>query len=98
MVSVKRSCAGSSLTPTSACRRSKARPDAEATQIYSEAYNTSPVAADFYQFMKTLETYKAPLGRDTTLILTTDSDLFKFIKRLDGGSGKPVTNAPAGQP
>ena len=75
--------------------------DAEATQIYSEAYNTSPAAADFYQFVKTLETYKATLGRDTTLILTTDSDLFKYIKKIDGGLPKPVapkTPAVPGSP
>jgi membrane protease subunit HflC len=44
--------------------------------------------------MKTLETSKATLGRDTTLILTTDSDLFKFIKKIDGGMKKMGT-APA---
>ncbi len=58
--------------------------DAEATQIYAQAYNTSPAAADFYQFVKTLETYKTVLGRDSTLILTTDSDLFKYLKKTDG--------------
>ncbi|MCE9520366.1 MAG: protease modulator HflC [Verrucomicrobia bacterium] len=68
--------------------------DAEATQIYAQAYNTSPVAADFYQFVKTLETYKATLGRDTTLILTTDSDLFKYVKKIDGGA----TKAPVAKP
>lgn len=68
--------------------------DAEATQIYSKAYNASPAAADFYQYMKTLETYKTTLGNDTTLILTTDSDLFKFIKRIDGGAAKPAPRPP----
>ena len=41
------------------------------------------LAADFYRFVKTLETYKATLGRDTTLILTTDSDLFRLLKSID---------------
>lgn len=58
--------------------------DAEATKIYAQAYATSPAAADFYQFVKTLETYKTALGRDATLILTTDSDLFKYLKKSDG--------------
>ncbi len=62
----------------------RGKADAEATHIYAQAYNTSPAAADFYQFIKTLETYKATLGRDTTVILTTDSDLFKYFKRTDG--------------
>jgi membrane protease subunit HflC len=68
--------------------------DAQATQIYAQAYNTSPAAADFYQFIKTLETYKSSLGRDTTLILSTDSDLFKYIKKIDGG----MTKTPVAKP
>lgn len=71
----------------------RGKADAEATSIYSEAYNKSPVAADFYQFMKTLETYKAILARDTTVVLTTESDLFKYLKRTDGGV--PTKAAPA---
>ena len=73
----------------------KGKADAEATDIYAKAYSTSPVAADFYQFLKTLETYKTTLGRDTTLILTTDSDFFKYLKRTDSGATKPVTSPPA---
>jgi len=65
--------------------------DAEATQIYARAYNTSPAAADFYQFMKTMETYKSILGRDSTMVLTTDSDLFKYFKRTDGGAASVVS-------
>lgn len=56
--------------------------DAQATEIYAKAYNTSPAAADFYQFLKTLETYKTTLRQDSTLILTTDSDYFKYLKRI----------------
>lgn len=77
----------------------KGKADAEATQIYAQAYNTSPAAADFYQFVKTLETYKTSLGRDTTLILTTDSDMFKFLKTIDGKAKSlpPVKGAEAAQ-
>lgn len=83
----------------------KGKADAEATQIYAQAYNTSPAAADFYQFVKTLETYKTSLGRDSTLILTTDSDLFKYLKTIDGKAksvppdkGPAVTQPATGQP
>lgn len=69
--------------------------DAEATQIYAQAYNSSPDAADFFQFMKTLEVYKATLTRDSTLILTTDSDLFKYMKRIDGSAAKKPAGKPA---
>jgi membrane protease subunit HflC len=55
--------------------------DATASEIYAKAYTSSPKAADFYTFQKTLDTYKATLGPDATLILTTDSDLFRLLKR-----------------
>jgi len=58
--------------------------DAKATQIYADAYNTSPLAADFYEFMKTLETYESALNKETSLILTSKSDLFKLFKSVDG--------------
>lgn len=57
--------------------------DAEATGIYSRAYTSSPFAADFYQFTKTLETYQKSLGKETTVILTTDSDLFRLFKSIE---------------
>jgi membrane protease subunit HflC len=71
----------------------KGKADAEATEIYAKAYNKGPAAADFYQFLKTLETYKTTLGQDTTLIMTTDSDFFKFLKKTDG-----KTDAAAAKP
>ncbi|MFY8220483.1 MAG: protease modulator HflC [Pirellulales bacterium] len=57
--------------------------DAKASEIYARAYTASPAAADFYTFTKTLETYKDTLGRDSTLILTTDSDLFRLLKQVE---------------
>ena len=54
--------------------------DAKATEIYANAYNQSPDSVDLYAFTKTLETYRAVLTNDTTLILTTDSELFKYLK------------------
>jgi membrane protease subunit HflC len=66
----------------------KGKADGEATAIYADAYNSSPSAADFYQFVKTLETYQKSLAKDTTLIFTSDSDLFRLFKRI-GTSAKP---------
>lgn len=63
--------------------------DAKATGIYAQAYNTSPSAADFYQFMKTLETYQQTLDKDTSTIFTTDSDLFHLFKHIDKPKPKP---------
>jgi membrane protease subunit HflC len=55
--------------------------DARATEIYAAAYNRSPETAAFYRFLRTLEAYKAVLTNDTTLILTTESDFFRLLKR-----------------
>ena len=57
--------------------------DARATEIYAKAYNSSPAAVQFYEFTKTMETYAEVLGDDTTVILSTESDLFKFLKTMD---------------
>jgi len=61
----------------------RGKADAQATGIYSSAYDSNPAAADFYQFTKTLETYRNTLRKDTTAIFTTDSDLFRLLKRID---------------
>jgi membrane protease subunit HflC len=55
----------------------RGKADAEATAIYAGAYNKDP---SFYQFTKTLETYRNSLNQDVTLILSSDSDLLKFLK------------------
>ena len=57
--------------------------DAQASEIYARAYTASPRAAEFYGFQKTLDTYREALGADSTLILTTDSDFFRLLKRID---------------
>jgi membrane protease subunit HflC len=61
----------------------KGKADAQATGIYAEAYSSSPSAADFYQFVKTLDTYQKTLGKDTTTIFTSNSDLFRLFKHID---------------
>lgn len=71
--------------------------DAKASEIFANAYNSSPAAASFYEFTKTLETYESSLQKDSTLILSTESDLFKYLKKMDGGVApvKPVAPKPA---
>ena len=54
--------------------------DAKAVAIYAEAYNQSPEAREFYEFLKTMETYETTLSEQDTLILSTDSDFFRFMK------------------
>jgi len=56
--------------------------DAKATEIYSKAYNQSPAAVEFYDFTRTLQSYKSIIGTNTTLVLSTRSDLFKFLEGI----------------
>jgi membrane protease subunit HflC len=57
--------------------------DAKATEIYAGAYNQSPQAVEFYEFTRTMQAYKSIIGENSTLVLSTDSDLFKFLKGMD---------------
>jgi len=56
--------------------------DAKATEIYAKAYNQSPEAVTFYEFTRTMQAYKSLIADNTTLVLSTDSDLFKFLKGI----------------
>ena len=56
--------------------------DAKATEIYAAAYNQSPEAVQFYEFIRTMDAYKSIIADNTTLVLSTDSDLFKFLKGM----------------
>ncbi len=51
--------------------------DAEATRIYAEAYSQDP---EFYAFQKTLESYKDVVGKNTRLVISSDSDMYKYLK------------------
>ncbi len=57
--------------------------DAKATEIYARAYNQSPQAVEFYEFTRTMQSYKDIIANNTTLVLSTDSDLFKFLKGME---------------
>lgn len=59
----------------------KGEADAKASEIYARAYGGSPEAAEFHQFLRTMEAYRKMLDKDTTLLLSTDSDLFRYLKQ-----------------
>jgi membrane protease subunit HflC len=52
--------------------------DADATRIYGKAYNRNP---EFYAFLRTLESYKEKTNNNSVMILTTDSDFYRYIKQ-----------------
>jgi membrane protease subunit HflC len=56
--------------------------DAKAAEIYARAYNQSPESVAFYEFTRTMQSYKSIIAENTTLVLSTGSDLFKFLKSM----------------
>ena len=54
----------------------KGEADANATRIYADAYGKSP---EFYNFIKTLETYSNTLDSSTQFILSTDNHYLKYL-------------------
>jgi membrane protease subunit HflC len=57
----------------------RGKADARATKIYGDAYSRDP---EFYSFSKTLELYREQDQQKTRMILTTDSDFYKYIKGI----------------
>ncbi len=55
--------------------------DAAATKIYADAYGLAP---DFYSFTKTLQIYKQTLDKESSLVLSTDTEFFKYLKGYTG--------------
>ena len=53
--------------------------DAEATDIYADAYNRD---VSFYSFLKSMETYESTADPNSSLILTTDSEVFRYLKQI----------------
>ncbi len=56
----------------------KGKADAKATDIYAKAYGIDP---EFYSFSRTLEVYKQALDKTNTLVISTNSDFMKYLKK-----------------
>lgn len=59
--------------------------DAKASEIYAAAYDQSEQSAGFYEFTRTMQSYSSIIADDSTLILSTDSELFGFLKKMQPG-------------
>ncbi len=59
----------------------KGKADAQAAAIYAKAYNQSAASRDFFKFIKTMETYKTALSEKDFLLLSTESDFFKYLRK-----------------
>lgn len=53
--------------------------DAKVTSIYAAAYSQSAEARGLYTFVKTLDTYKKVISENDTLVLSTGSELYRFL-------------------
>ncbi|MEE4279936.1 MAG: protease modulator HflC [Halieaceae bacterium] len=73
--------------------------DAKAAEIYAAAYNQTPEAVMFYEFTRTMQAYRAIIADNTTLVLSTDSELFKFLKSMSTAGARipPERTDAAGQ-
>ena len=67
--------------------------DAEAARIYAESYGQDP---EFYAFYQTLEAYKQTLQKNASLLVTTGSDFYRYLKYVDGKL--PQSMAKDGKP
>ena len=59
----------------------KGKADATATKIYADAFGLDP---DFYSFVKTLQIYQETLDKESSLVLSTDTEFFKYLKGYTG--------------
>jgi membrane protease subunit HflC len=57
--------------------------DATATKIYGDAYGRDK---EFYAFSRTLESLKESKNKNSTLVLTTDSDYYRYLKEANPSS------------
>jgi membrane protease subunit HflC len=67
--------------------------EAEATTIYAQTFADDP---EFYAFVRSLEAYERLLDSDSTLVLSTESDLFRYLNsHRNGGASPPTATTPA---
>lgn len=61
----------------------KGRADAEATNIYAAAYNRNRQAVDLYKFLRSMESFEKSLDQNTSLIISTDSEFYRYLRKLN---------------
>jgi membrane protease subunit HflC len=60
----------------------RGKADAEAASIYNNSYNKNQQSRDLYEFVKTMEAYEQTFDKNTQIVLTTDSEFYKFLMKL----------------
>jgi membrane protease subunit HflC len=67
----------------------RGKADAKAASIYASAYNQNEQAVAFYAFTRSLQALEPTLGQNTTLVLSTDSELFQYLQHTQTGKLSP---------
>jgi len=60
----------------------RGRADARATAIYAAAYNRTSASRELYSFLRAMETLEKSFDDKTSLIITTDSELYRYLKQV----------------
>ncbi len=60
----------------------KGNADATAAAIYASAYDRSNSSRELYAFLKSMETFQKTFDEQTSVILSTDSELYKYLKSM----------------
>lgn len=60
----------------------KGRADAKAAAVYASAYDQSSQSRDLYAFMKSMKTFEKTFDSSTSIILSTDSEIYKYLSRM----------------
>ncbi|MFC4872230.1 protease modulator HflC [Negadavirga shengliensis] len=60
----------------------RGRADAEATDVYAAAYNRNRQAVELYKFLRTMEAFEKSMDDKTSIVLSSDSEFFQYLKRL----------------
>lgn len=61
----------------------KGRADAEAANIYASAYDKSSASRELYSFLRSMEAYQNVFDGETSIILSTDSEFYKYLNRMN---------------
>lgn len=63
--------------------RIRGRADSTATAIYARAYNRTAASRELYTFLKSLEVLEKSLDDQSNVILSTDSELYRYLRRMN---------------
>ena len=61
----------------------KGKADATAASIYAQAYDQSSQSRNLYSFLKSMETFEKTFDNKTSIFISTDSELYKYLKKMD---------------